>query len=126
MPYTGAGIAALLSTAFAFAVDPGWSLAARTLAVFILLDRIVGQLVERHLYGHANGLSPLWVIVAAIFWSSLWGPVGLILSIPLTLCLVVAGRHVKALGILHLRRYRVRRVSTTLMAISPPKSVSVR
>jgi predicted PurR-regulated permease PerM len=102
VPYIGAGIAALLSTAFAFAVDPGFSLAAGTLAVFILLDIIVGQLVEPHLYGHATGLSPLSVVVAAIFWSSLWGPVGLILSIPLTLCLVVAGRHIEALGILEL------------------------
>jgi predicted PurR-regulated permease PerM len=102
VPYVGAGIAALLSTAFAFAVDPGFSLAAGTLAIFILLDLIVGQLVEPHLYGHATGLSPLSVVVAAIFWSSLWGPVGLILSIPLTLCLVVAGRHVKALEILEL------------------------
>jgi predicted PurR-regulated permease PerM len=102
VPYVGAGIAALLSTAFAFAVDPGFSLAAGTLAVFILLDIIVGQLVEPLLYGHATGLSPLSVVVAAIFWSSLWGPVGLILSIPLTLCLVVAGRHVRALGILEL------------------------
>jgi predicted PurR-regulated permease PerM len=102
VPYVGVGIAALLSGALAFAVDPGWSLAASTLAVFILLDIIVGQLVEPHLYGHATGLSPLSVVVAAIFWSSLWGPVGLILSIPLTLCLVVAGRHIKALGILEL------------------------
>lgn len=102
VPYVGAAITALLSAAFAFVVDPGWSLAAYTLAVFILLDLVVGQLVEPHLYGHATGLSPLSVVVAAIFWSSLWGPIGLVLSVPLTLCLVVAGRHVKALGILEL------------------------
>jgi hypothetical protein len=102
VPYIGAGIAALIATLFTFAVDPGWSLAAYTLAVFLLLDLIVGQLLEPHLYGHATGLSPLSVVVAAIFWSSLWGPVGLILSVPLTLCLVVAGRHIKALGILEL------------------------
>jgi predicted PurR-regulated permease PerM len=102
VPYVGVGIAALLSGTLAFAIDPGWSLAASTLAVFILLDIVVGQLVEPRLYGHATGLSPLSVVVAAIFWSSLWGPVGLILSIPLTLCLVVAGRHIKALGILEL------------------------
>jgi hypothetical protein len=72
------------------------------LAIFILLDIVVGQLVEPHLYGHATGLSPLSVVVAAIFWSSLWGPIGLILSVPLTLCLVVAGRHIQALGILEL------------------------
>jgi predicted PurR-regulated permease PerM len=102
VPYVGAALAALLSTLFAFAVDPGWSLAAYTLAIFILLDIVVGQLVEPHLYGHATGLSPLSVVVAAIFWSSLWGPIGLILSVPLTLCLVVAGRHIQALGILEL------------------------
>jgi len=102
VPYVGVGLAALLSTALAFAVDPGWSLAAGTLTVFILLDGVVGQLLEPHLYGHATGLSPLSVVVAAIFWSALWGPAGLILSTPLTLCLVVAGRHIKALRVLEL------------------------
>jgi predicted PurR-regulated permease PerM len=101
-PYVGVWIAGLLATALAFAVDPGWSLALATLAIFVLLDIITGQLLEPHLYGHATGLSPLAIVVAAIFWSSLWGPVGLVLSTPLTLCLVVAGRHVKALGALEL------------------------
>jgi predicted PurR-regulated permease PerM len=101
-PYVGVWIAGMLGTALAFAVDPGWSLALATLAIFVLLDIIAGQLLEPHLYGHATGLSPLAIVVAAIFWSSLWGPVGLVLSTPLTLCLVVAGRHVKALGALEL------------------------
>lgn len=98
LPYVGVAIAALCATAFAFAVDPGWLLAAGTLASFILLDVITGQLLEPHLYGHATGLSPLAIVVAAIFWGTLWGPAGLILSTPLTLCLVVAGRHVRGLG----------------------------
>jgi predicted PurR-regulated permease PerM len=102
VPYVGSSMAALFATALAFAVDPGWSLALGTLGAFILLDMVVGQLVEPRLYGHATGLSPLSVVIAAIFWSSLWGPVGLILSTPLTLCLLVAGRHVKALSILEL------------------------
>ena len=102
VPYVGTGVAALFSTVLAFAVDPGWSLALSTLGVFILFDLIAAQLLEPHLYGHATGLTPLSVVVAAIFWSALWGPVGLILSTPLTLCLVVAGRHIKALGILEL------------------------
>jgi predicted PurR-regulated permease PerM len=102
VPYVGTGVAALFSTLLAFAVDPGWSLPLGTLGVFILLDLIAAQLLEPHLYGHATGLTPLSVVVAAIFWSALWGPVGLILSTPLTLCLVVAGRHIKALGILEL------------------------
>jgi predicted PurR-regulated permease PerM len=100
VPYVGVGIAALFATALAYAVDPGWSLALSTLGAFILLDMVAGQLLEPRLYGHATGLSPLSVVVAAIFWSSLWGPVGLILSTPLTLCLLVAGRHVKALNTL--------------------------
>src|SRR5215469_493788 len=102
VPYVGTAIAALFSTVLAVAVDPGWSLAVSTVGVFILLDLIAGQLLEPHLYGHATGLTPLSVVVAAIFWSALWGPVGLLLSTPLTLCLVVAGRHIKALRILEL------------------------
>jgi hypothetical protein len=102
VPYIGVAIAALYAAVLALAVDPGWSLALSTLGVFMLLDIIVGQLVEPHLYGHATGVSPLSVVVGAIFWSWLWGPAGLILSTPLTLCLLVAGRHMKGLGVLEL------------------------
>lgn len=102
VPYVGVGMAALFASILALAVDPGWSLAVCTLGVFIFLDIVVGQLVEPHLYGHATGLSPLSVVVSAIFWSWLWGPAGLILSTPLTLCLLVAGRHMKGLGVLEL------------------------
>ena len=102
VPYVGVAIAALLASVLALAVDPGWMLAAGTLGVFAAVDLVVGQLIEPHLYGHAAGLSPLSVVVAAIFWSTIWGPVGLLLSTPLTLCLVVAGRHVKSLGVLEL------------------------
>ena len=102
VPYVGVGIAALFAAVLGLAVDPGWSLAVSTVAVFILLDIIVGQLVEPHLYGHATGLSPLSVVIGAVFWSWLWGPAGLILSTPLTLCLLVAGRHLKGLGVLEL------------------------
>jgi len=102
VPYLGVGMAALFAAVLALAVDPGWSLALSTVGVYILLDIIVGQLVEPHLYGHATGLSPLSVVVGAIFWSWLWGPAGLILSTPLTLCLLVAGRHMKGLGVLEL------------------------
>jgi predicted PurR-regulated permease PerM len=102
LPYVGVGIAALFAAVLALAVDPGWSLAVSTMGVFILLDIIVGQFVEPYLYGHATGLSPLSVVVGAIFWSWLWGPAGLILSTPLTLCLLVAGRHMKGLGVLEL------------------------
>jgi predicted PurR-regulated permease PerM len=102
VPYVGVWIAALFSTALALAVVPGWSLAVSALALFVFVEVIAGQVVEPQLYGHTTGLSPLSVVVAAIFWSSLWGPVGLILSTPLTLCLLVLGRHIKALSFLDL------------------------
>lgn len=100
VPYVGVWIAALFSALLACAVEPGWALAVETLGLFLIVELIAGQLIEPRLYGHATGLSPLSVVIAAIFWSWLWGPVGLILSTPLTLCLVVAGRHVKALALL--------------------------
>ncbi len=100
VPYVGVWIAALFATVMAAAVDPGWTLAIATLALFVIVELIAGQLIEPQLYGHTTGLSPLSVVIAAIFWSSLWGPIGLIVSTPLTLCLVVAGRHIKALSVL--------------------------
>jgi predicted PurR-regulated permease PerM len=100
VPYVGVWIAALCATLLAAAVDPGWILALTTLGLFAVVELIAGQLVEPQLYGHTTGLSPLSVVVAAIFWSWLWGPIGLIVSTPLTLCLLVAGRHIKALSLL--------------------------
>jgi predicted PurR-regulated permease PerM len=100
VPYVGVWIAALCSALLAAAVDPGWSMAFATLGLFVIVELIAAQLVEPQLYGHTTGLSPLSVIIAAIFWSWLWGPIGLIVSTPLTLCLLVAGRHVKALSLL--------------------------
>ena len=100
VPYVGIWIAALVSAALAAAVDPGWTLVIVTLGLFAAVELIASQLVEPQLYGHSTGLSPLSVVVAAIFWSWIWGPIGLVVSTPLTLCLVVAGRHVKALRLL--------------------------
>jgi predicted PurR-regulated permease PerM len=100
VPYIGVWIAALCAVLLAAAVDPGWSLALSALALFAIVELIAGQLVEPQLYGHTTGLSPLSVVIAAIFWSWLWGPIGLIVSTPLTLCLLVAGRHLKALSLL--------------------------
>jgi len=100
VPYVGIWIAALISAALAAAVDPGWTLVFLTLGLYVVVELIAGQLVEPQLYGHSTGLSPLSVVVAAIFWSWIWGPVGLVVSTPLTLCLVVMGRHVKALRLL--------------------------
>ncbi|SFL89570.1 Predicted PurR-regulated permease PerM [Rugamonas rubra] len=98
IPYIGVPIAACCATLLAAAVAPGWSLALMTLLLFLCIEVVVAQMVEPKLYGHTTGLSPLSVVIAAIFWSWIWGPVGLVLSTPLTLCLVVAGRYVRALN----------------------------
>ncbi|HEX3913657.1 MAG TPA: AI-2E family transporter [Steroidobacteraceae bacterium] len=100
VPYVGIWIAALCSALLAAAVDGGWGTTLATLGLFVIVELIAAQLVEPQLYGHTTGLSPLSVIIAAIFWSWLWGPIGLIVSTPLTLCLLVAGRHIKALSLL--------------------------
>lgn len=100
VPYVGIWLVAGLTMLFAAAVGPGWSLVVMTAALFVVVELIVSQVIEPLLYGHTTGLSPLAVVVSAIFWSGLWGPVGLVMSTPLTLCLVVAGRHVKALDLL--------------------------
>jgi len=100
VPYIGVWIGALCAAGFAAGVAPGWTLSLEVLGLFLLVELVVSQLVEPQLYGHSTGLSPLSVVIAAIFWSSLWGPVGLVVSTPLTLCLVVAGRYVKALNFL--------------------------
>jgi predicted PurR-regulated permease PerM len=102
VPYVGVWLAALLASALAIAIVPGWSLALSALGLFIVVELIAAQVVEPHLYGHTTGLSPLSVVVAAIFWSALWGPIGLVLSTPLTLCLLVIGRHIRALRFLEL------------------------
>jgi predicted PurR-regulated permease PerM len=102
IPYVGVWIAAFCATLLAAAIDPGWSLALMTLGLFLAVEIIVAQTIEPKLYGHTTGLSPLSVVVAAIFWSWIWGPVGLVLSTPLTLCLVVAGRYISALKVLEI------------------------
>ena len=100
VPYVGVWLAAMLAALLAAAVTPGWTLLLLTLGLFVVVEAVVSQVVEPQLYGHATGLSPLAVVVAAIFWSWLWGPMGLVLSTPLTLCLVVVGRHVRAFTLL--------------------------
>ena len=100
VPYIGIYISAVFPIALAAAVEPGWSTAIWTIALYIGIDLVVSQAAEPMLYGHGTGLSPLAVIVAAVFWSWLWGPIGLLLSTPLTLCMVVLGRHIERLEFL--------------------------
>ena len=100
VPYIGTPLAALLPVALAAAVSPGWSLVLWTATLYIGCETVTGQAIEPVVYGRSTGLSPAAVIIAAIFWTWLWGPIGLILSTPLTLCLVVLGRHFKQLEFL--------------------------
>jgi predicted PurR-regulated permease PerM len=100
VPYIGAPLSAILPLALAAAVSPDWSMMLWTAGLYLVTEAIVGQVVEPLLYGHSTGLSPFSVVVSATFWTWLWGPIGLILSTPLTLCLVVLGRHVERLEFL--------------------------
>ncbi|GLK55973.1 putative PurR-regulated permease PerM [Methylopila capsulata] len=100
VPYIGAIISAIFPLALAAAVDPGWSMLIWTAVLFAVVEPIVGHVVEPLAYGRSTGLSPVAVVVAATFWTALWGPIGLVLATPLTVCLVVLGRHVQALRFL--------------------------
>jgi hypothetical protein len=100
IPYIGAIISAACPVALAMAVDPGWTMALWTLGLFLVVEPLIGQLIEPLVYGHSTGLSPVAVIVAASFWTWLWGPIGLLLSTPLTVCLGVLGRHIEWLQFL--------------------------
>lgn len=100
VPYVGAVIAAAFPLALAVAIDPGWSMLLWTLTLFFVVEPVVGQVVEPMVYGHSTGLSPVAVVASATFWTALWGPIGLVLATPLTVCLVVLGRHVERLEFL--------------------------
>jgi predicted PurR-regulated permease PerM len=100
VPYIGAPLAAVLPLALAGAVSHHWSMMLWTAALYAATEAIMGQVVEPLLYGRSTGLSPFSVVVSATFWTWLWGPIGLILSTPLTLCLLVLGRHVERLEFL--------------------------
>jgi hypothetical protein len=100
VPYIGAAIAAAFPLVLAIAVDPTWSMLLWTLALFLAVEPIVGHVIEPMVYGHSTGLSPVAVVVSATFWTALWGPIGLVLATPLTVCMVVLGRHVERLEFL--------------------------
>ena len=100
VPYIGAFIAAAFPLALAVAVDPTWSMLLWTVALFVVVEPIVGHVIEPMVYGHSTGLSPVAVVASATFWTALWGPIGLVLATPLTVCLVVLGRHVERLEFL--------------------------
>ncbi|MGH7066352.1 MAG: AI-2E family transporter [Acetobacteraceae bacterium] len=100
VPYIGSYLAAVLPVLLAAAVGHGWEKAIETAILFIATEVIIANVVEPMVYSRTTGLSPIAVVVAAIFWTWLWGPIGLIMSTPITLCLVVLGRHIESLAFL--------------------------
>ncbi|MGC1342680.1 MAG: AI-2E family transporter, partial [Candidatus Binataceae bacterium] len=100
IPYVGALTSAVLPTLVAFALFPNWSKCFEVFAAFVILDQVASQFVEPFLIGRGIGLSPLALLVSAMFWAWLWGLPGLLLATPLTSCLKVAGDYIPALSFL--------------------------
>jgi predicted PurR-regulated permease PerM len=100
LPYVGPPIGAALPILLSLAVFDGWTKAIFTIGFFVTIELVVSNLVEPSLYGAHTGISPLAILFAAVFWTMVWGPIGLVLSTPLTVCLVVMGRHVPHLEFL--------------------------
>jgi predicted PurR-regulated permease PerM/methylmalonyl-CoA mutase cobalamin-binding subunit len=100
VPYVGPWVGALLPILLSFAISTSWFTPLMTFGLFIALEIIVSNFIEPWVYGANTGVSPIALIVSAVFWTWLWGPVGLLLSTPLTVCLAVMGRHVPRLEFL--------------------------
>jgi len=98
VPFVGALAAGGLIGVFGAAAAPGWSLALKCVILFVTLELVVAHWIEPRLYAHSTGLSPLAVVVSALCWGTLWGPPGLLVATPLTVCLMVAARHVRGLA----------------------------
>jgi len=102
VPYIGALISAIFPLILSAAVGSGWEMLVLTALLFVVLEVLAGQVIEPLIYGHSSGLSPVAIILSASFWTWLWGPIGLVMATPLTVCLVVAGRHVERLKFLEI------------------------
>ncbi|MBL8258693.1 MAG: AI-2E family transporter [Candidatus Competibacteraceae bacterium] len=100
VPYIGVFVSMAAPLFVAFAIDPGWTVLLWTLALFLITDTTFSNVLEPFLYGRSSGLAPLSIVIAEMIWTFLWGPIGLVLSTPLTICVVVIGRHIKRLQFL--------------------------
>jgi predicted PurR-regulated permease PerM len=101
IPYAGVWIAVSMPLALAFAISDGWSQVAWVIGVFVALELVLVNIAEPLMYGRSAGLSPIAIILAALFWTLLWGPVGLLLATPLTVCVAVMGRYIPDMGYLN-------------------------
>jgi predicted PurR-regulated permease PerM len=100
VPYLGVVAASVLPLAVAFAVDPGWQMLFWTGGIFLAMELLTGNVLEPWLYGSSTGLSAVALVLSAIFWTWLWGAIGLLLATPLTVCIAVIGRYVPQLAFL--------------------------
>jgi len=100
VPYVGTPIAAVFPLVLASAIDPGWSKVLETALLFLAAEVITGQAIEPVLQGQQTGLSPVAIVLAQLFWTLIWGVPGLLLAVPITVCIAVLGRHVEALSFL--------------------------
>ena len=98
VPYVGTPISAVFPLVLASAIDPGWTKVVETALVFLVAEVITGQAIEPVLQGQQTGLSPVAIVLAQLFWTLIWGIPGLLLAIPITVCIAVLGRHVEALN----------------------------
>ena len=101
VPYVGAVVSALLPFMLSLAVFDSWTPPLLVFLLFATLELVTGNFVEPWLYGIHTGISALALLLTAVFWTALWGPAGLILSTPLTVCVVVLGRYVPQFSFLH-------------------------
>src|SRR5437762_2687421 len=99
VPYVGAVLSAALPTFLSIAVFPNWYTPLACLGLFVLADQLIGGFIEPIVVGHRVGVSPIALLVSAIFWGWLWGPVGLLLATPISVCLTVGGEFIPALRV---------------------------
>jgi predicted PurR-regulated permease PerM/methylmalonyl-CoA mutase cobalamin-binding subunit len=102
IPYVGVWIAMAMPALLAFAISDTWTPVFWTLGVFFALESVLAYVIEPWLYGKSAGLSPIAIILAVVFWTWLWGPVGLLLATPLTVCVAVMGRYIPEFGYLNM------------------------
>ena len=97
VPYVGSYVAAAIPALIAAAIDPGWTMVLMVVGLFVAGEMTMGQVVEPQVFGRGTGVTPIAVIGSTIFWTWLWGPLGLLIATPITVCLAVLGRHVEGL-----------------------------
>jgi predicted PurR-regulated permease PerM len=94
IPFIGGLLVASVPILLAFAMDAGWGMLLSTVGLFLIIDLTTANVIEPRVYGSSTGVSPIAILLSAMFWATLWGPAGLILATPMTVCLVVIGRHI--------------------------------